>query len=182
MLGATTTDATIALGELTQQENMLQVTPSGSGQDCTKYDNAFRICFTEPASGTTMAEYIYNTMKKTKVAIIYDNSNDYSKGITEAFRQKFTELGGQIVPDAQSFGKDDVDFTAQLNNIKNSDAEAIFIPAYYQKVSAILQQADKAGLDLPFFGCRRLGRRAQSAGDDKALAEGCDLPDAVCGK
>ncbi len=172
MLGATTTDATIALGELTQQENMLQVTPSGSGQDCTKYDNAFRICFTDPLQGTTMAEYIYNTMKKTKVAIIYDNSNDYSKGITEAFQQKFTELGGQIVPDAQSFGKDDVDFTAQLNNIKNSDAEAIFIPAYYQKVSAILQQADKAGLDLPFFGCDGWDGVLNQLGDDKALAEG----------
>ncbi len=58
IVGATTTDATIALGELTQRDNILQITPSGSGRDCTKYDNAFRICFTDPLQGTFMADYI----------------------------------------------------------------------------------------------------------------------------
>lgn len=170
MLGATTTDATIALGELTQKENMLQITPSGSGQDCTKYDNAFRICFTDPLQGTAMADYIYNA-GKTKVAIIYDTSNDYSKGITEAFEKEFAAKGGKIST-KQSFGTDDVDFTAQLNNVKNSDAEAIFIPAYYQKVSAILQQASKIGMKLPYFGCDGWDGVLKQLGKDAALAEG----------
>lgn len=171
MLGATTTDATIALGELTQKENMLQITPSGSGQDCTKYDNAFRICFTDPLQGTAMADYIYTEMNLTKVAIIYDTSNDYSKGITEAFKTEFAAKGGTVVTE-QSFGSSDVDFTAQLNNVKNSGADAIFIPAYYQKVSAILQQATKIGLELPYFGCDGWDGVLKQLGDDAGLAEG----------
>ncbi len=170
MLGSTTTDATIALGELTYKENMLQITPSGSGQDCTKYDNAFRICFTDPLQGTAMADYIYNS-GKTKVAIIYDTSNDYSKGITEAFKKEYTSKGGTVVTE-QSFGSADVDFSAQLNNVKNSDAEAIFIPAYYQKVSAILQQAKKIGITLPYFGCDGWDGVLKQLGDDAELAEG----------
>ncbi len=171
MLGATTTDATIALGELTQKENMLQITPSGSGQDCTKYDNAFRICFTDPLQGTAMADYIYTEMNLTKVAIIYDTSNDYSKGITEAFEAEFAAKGGTIVT-KQSFGSSDVDFTAQLNNVKNSGADAVFISAYYQKVSAILQQATKIGLELPYFGCDGWDGVLKQLGDDAGLAEG----------
>lgn len=170
MLGATTTDATIALGELTQKENMLQITPSGSGQDCTKYDNAFRICFTDPLQGVSMADYIYDA-GKTKVAIIYDTSNDYSKGITEAFKAEFAKKGGTVVTE-QSFGTDDVDFSAQLNNVKNSGAEAIFVPAYYQKVSAILQQSKRIGIELPYFGCDGWDGVLKQLGDDAALAEG----------
>lgn len=171
IIGATTTDASIALSELTQKDNILQITPSGSGQDCTKYDNAFRICFTDPLQGTSMADYIYDTMKKTKTAILYDNSNDYSKGITDAFVARYKEKGGEIVVQ-ESFGKDDVDFAAQLNKVKTSQAEAIFVPAYYQKVAAILQQSQRIGLQLPFFGCDGWDGVLKQLGNDKALAEG----------
>lgn len=172
IIGATTTDASIALSELTKKDNMLQITPSGSGQDCTKYDNAFRICFTDPLQGTIMADYIYDTMQKTKAAILYDNSNDYSKGITDAFVAEYKKKGGVIVIQ-DAFGKDDVDFAAQLNKVKNSEAEAIFVPAYYEKVAAILQQSKRIGITLPFFGCDGWDGVIKQLGNDKALAEGC---------
>lgn len=171
MIGATTTDATIKLGELTHEDGILQITPSGSGIDCTKYDNAFRICFTDPMQGELMADYIFTTMGKKKVAVLYDNSNDYSKGITDAFEAKYKSLGGEIV-NKEAFGKDDIDFKVQLNNVKASAAEAIFVPAYYQKVSYILRQAKEVGLSLPFFGCDGWDGVLKQLGDDKALAEG----------
>ena len=102
MLGATTSGATIALGELTKQDGILQLTPSGSAQDCTKYGNAFRICFTDPLQGKNMADYIYTTLSKKKIAIMYDVAEDYSKGVTDAFEARYKELGSTVV--ARVFG------------------------------------------------------------------------------
>ncbi len=171
ILGATTTDPTIALGRLTKEDGILQITPSGSGQECTKYDNAFRICFTDPLQGESMADYIYTTMGKKKIAIVYQNTTDYSKGITEAFEKKFQELGGTVSV-KEAFGDDDVDFKTQLTKVKSSDAEAIFVPAYYEKVSFILKQAKELGITLPFFGCDGWDGVLKQLGADSALAEG----------
>lgn len=171
ILGATTTDPTVALGRLTKDDGILQITPSGSGLECTKYDNAFRICFTDPMQGELMADYIYTTMGKKKVAILYQNTTDYSKGITEAFEKKFQELGGTVSV-KEAFGDDDVDFKTQLTKVKSSDAEAIFVPAYYEKVSFILKQAKELAITLPFFGCDGWDGVLKQLGADSALAEG----------
>ena len=56
LLGATTSGPTIALTDLTNEDGILQLTPSGSAIECTQYDNCFRICFTDPLQGVTMAD------------------------------------------------------------------------------------------------------------------------------
>ena len=57
--------------------------PSGSAAGCTEYDNAFRLCFTDPLQGVTLADYVTDTLGLTKVAIIYNNADEYSTGITD---------------------------------------------------------------------------------------------------
>ena len=56
ILGAVTSGACIAITDLTAADGVLQITPSGSAMECTKNDNAFRVCFTDPAQGVAMAE------------------------------------------------------------------------------------------------------------------------------
>ena len=141
------------MGELTKQDGILQLTPSGSAQDCTKYGNAFRICFTDPLQGKNMADYIYTTLGKKKIAIMYDVAEDYSKGITDAFEARYKELGGTVVA-KESLGNEQ-DYNTQLTKIKATDAEAVFVPAYYQKVSYVLKQSKQAGITLPYFGTAR---------------------------
>ena len=63
----------------------MQLTPSGSAIECTQYDNCFRICFTDPLQGVTMADYAVETLGYKNAAVIYDVSNDYSTGMAEAF-------------------------------------------------------------------------------------------------
>ena len=84
-LGAVTSGACIALNEEANKDGILSVTPSGSQKECTQYDNCFRICFTDPAQGTYSADFISDNKLATKVAIIYDKSNDYSVGIHDTF-------------------------------------------------------------------------------------------------
>ena len=151
ILGCVTSGACIAITDLTAEDGILQITPSGSALDCTKNDNAFRVCFTDPAQGVSMADMAVETLGYKKIAVLYDNSSDYSMGIKEAFEEEVAAKGGEIVA-SEAFAGSDVDFNTQLTSIKGTDAEVIFVPAYYQQVTYITKQAKEMGMELPFLG------------------------------
>jgi branched-chain amino acid transport system substrate-binding protein len=151
LLGNVTSGACIAVADLTKEDGILQITPSGSAIDCTKNDNAFRLCFTDPLQGVTMADYATGELGKKKIAVIFNSSDEYSTGIKDAFEEEVKAKGGEIVA-SEAFAKGDVDFNTQLTTIKGSGAEIIFIPAYYGDVAYIAQQAKDLGMTIPFIG------------------------------
>ena len=95
ILGAVTSDAMLAITELTNEDGILQVTPSASVQDATKYDNAFRVCFTDPLQGVTMADYAVDTLGYKNIAVLYNVADNYSKGMADAFMAEVKAKGGK---------------------------------------------------------------------------------------
>lgn len=170
IMGTVTSGACLGIVDLTHKDNILQLTPSGSAAGITKYPNIFRLCFTDPLQGVTMADFMVKTKSLTKVAVIYNNSDEYSTGMMKAFVEQVKKDGGEVV-DSESFTKGDVDFNTQLTKIKGTDAQAIFVPAYYGDAAYITTQATALGMKLPFFGGDGWdGVIAQST--DKASLEG----------
>ena len=74
LLGTVTSTPCIAVSEKAKDDNMFLLTPSGSAVDCVKYDNAFRVCFSDPDQGAKSAQYIGENKLATKVAVIYNLS------------------------------------------------------------------------------------------------------------
>ena len=151
LLGGVTSGCSIAISGESINDGILQVTPSGSAQECTANENAFRICFTDPVQGEAMASYIAEQGYKS-VAIIYNVGDEYSKGITDAFVEAIEAKGVKIAAQ-ESFNPGDVDFKTQLTKIKGTDADCLFLPIYYAEVAAISEQAESVGVKLPYFGC-----------------------------
>lgn len=150
ILGCVTSGACLAITKATYEAGILQITPSGSAMGCTEYDNAFRLCFTDPLQGVTMAN-LAKDLGYSKIAIIYNNSDEYSTGIMTAFTEQVTANGGTIVA-SEAFTEGAIDFNTQLTKIKATDAEVIFVPAYYNDAAYITQQAKELGMSLPFLG------------------------------
>ncbi len=150
ILGTVTSGAGMGIIELTKEEGILMLTPSGSAAGLTQYDNAFRLCFTDPLQGVTMANFA-KEQGFTKIAVIYNNSDEYSTGMMQAFIDQVATNGGEIVA-SESFVTDDVDFNTQLAAIKATDAQVIFVPAYYNDAAYITTQAKDLGMALPFLG------------------------------
>lgn len=150
LLGAVTSGSCLAVTNLAQEDDILMLTPSGSAADITSNTNVFRLCFTDPLQGETMAEHMITDLRFKKVAVIYKNSDEYSTGVYEAFAAKVAELGGTITT-AEAFA-DGEDFNTQLTSIKGTDAEAIFAPIYYGDASHVVTQAADLSMTLPFFG------------------------------
>ncbi len=173
--GSTTSACSIAVSEYTKQDNMFQLTPSGSAADCTKYDNVFRVCFSDPAQGTAAAKYISEHKLATKIGIIYDSSDVYSSGIYQNF---VTEAGndGLTIVSQEAFTADNkTDFSVQLQKAKDGGADLVFLPIYYTEASLILQQANQMGYKPTFFGCDGLDGILTVDNFDKSLAEGTML-------
>jgi branched-chain amino acid transport system substrate-binding protein len=150
LMGTVTSGSGLGIIDLTKNEGILMLTPSGSAAGLTQHDNAFRLCFTDPLQGVTMANFAKD-QGYSKIAIIYNNSDEYSTGVMEAFKTQVEANGGQIVA-SESFVKGDVDFNTQLTAIKATDAQVIFVPAYYQDAAYITTQASALGMKIPFLG------------------------------
>lgn len=175
LMGTVTSVPCVAVAEKTKEDNMFQLTPSGSSVECITNDNAFRVCFSDPNQGIASAQYIASNGLASKVAVIYNSSDVYSQGIYEKFAQEAAKQNIEIVT-AEAFTKDSAtDFTVQIQKIKESGAELVFLPIYYQEAALILTQAEKAGLDVVFFGCDGLDGLIDQLGDNAALANGVML-------
>ena len=118
LLGCVTSGSSLAVSEKSAEDGILMITPSGSVPDITKPDNVFRLCFTDTLQGKTIAEFVANKGYKS-VAILYDNSDEYSTGIYEAFKDELNSKGlSNIVVAVESFNSADVDYATQLTKIK----------------------------------------------------------------
>lgn len=175
MMGATTSAPCIAIEAEAKNDNLFLITPSGTAVECISGSNAFRVCFSDPAQGTKSAEYIGQNDIASKIAIIYDSSDPYSSGICESFKAEAVNQELEIVA-AEAFTADSkTDFKVQLQKAKDSGAELLFLPIYYQEASLILQQADDIGFEPKIFGCDGLDGLLGVENFDVALAEGVML-------
>lgn len=175
LMGTVTSTPCTAVVEETHKDNMFQLTPSATAVESIQYDNAFRICFSDPSQGTASADYIADNGLATKVAIIYNSSDVYSSGIYQNFATEAQAKGLEVVA-AEAFTADSkTDFSVQLQKAKDSGAELVFLPIYYQEASLILTQADRMGFDTTFFGCDGLDGILDVEGFDTSLAEGVML-------
>src|SRR4030066_70474 len=152
VLGEVASSRSLAAAPICQEAKIPMITPSSTNPEVTrKGDYIFRVCFIDPFQGDVMARFTYNDLKIKKVAILRDIKNDYSFGLPNFFAEDYKKLGGQIVGD-ESYSEGDIDFRAQLTNLKSKKAEAIFVPGYYTEVGLLVRQARDLGIRIPIIG------------------------------
>ena len=166
LVGTVTSAPCIAVEAEAANDNMFLLTPSATAIDSIAGENAFRVCFSDPAQGTKSAQYI---------AVIYDGSDPYSSGIYESFQAEAENQGLEVVA-AEAFTADSkTDFKVQLQKAKDGGAELVFLPVYYQEAALILQQAKDLDFAPKFFGCDGLDGLLSVENFDTSLAEGVML-------
>ena len=153
LMGEVASSRSLAAAPIAQQSKVPMVTASSTNPKVTQVgDFIFRTCFIDLFQGRVMAEFARNNLKVKKVAILKDEANDYSKGLTEVFTKQWNKAGEQVVA-TESYSEGDKDFQSQLTKIKGTNPDAIFIPGYYSEVGNIAVQARRLGLKQPLLGC-----------------------------
>jgi branched-chain amino acid transport system substrate-binding protein len=152
LLGEVASKLSIAGGEVAQHYKVPMITPSSTNEVVTQIGPMIsRVCFVDGFQGYVGAKFAHDDLKATKVAILYDQANDYSIGLAKNFKEAFVKMGGTITSE-QTYKEGDSDHSAQLGTIRDSNPEAIFLPGYYTDVANIARQARKVGIKAPFLG------------------------------
>ncbi len=176
LVGAVTSGCCVAVAAESQNDNLFQITPSGSSVDCINgNENVFQVCFTDPNQGVGAADYIGQNNVATKAAVIYDSSDVYSSGIFAKFKEEAASQSFEIVSEEAFTADNKTDFSVQLAKAQEAGADLVFLPIYYSEASLILKQADSMGYAPKFFGCDGLDGILGVENFDQNLAEGVML-------
>jgi branched-chain amino acid transport system substrate-binding protein len=154
IIGAVASKNSLAIAPICQESRIPMVSSASTNEKVTEAgDFIFRACFIDPFQGKVMAAYAAHTLSAKKAAIIFDNGNDYNKGLAEVFSKKFAEYGGVIVArEAFTDEANTVDFKAQLTNIKAAAPDFLYCPNYYAADAMIMKQSREIGLTVPTGG------------------------------
>jgi branched-chain amino acid transport system substrate-binding protein len=154
IVGAVMSKVSLAIAPIAQAAGVPEITPTSTNEKVTLVgDYIFRACFIDSFQGTVMANYVWNTLKLKTAAVLYDNGNDYNKGLAEFFKAGFEKNGGKVVAyEAFTDEQKTVDYKAQLTVIKAANPAFLYLPNYYGSVALQLKQAREMGLNVPAGG------------------------------
>ena len=154
LVGSVMSKVSLAFAPIAQAAGVPQIATISTATGVTLVgDYIFRVCFIDPFQGRVMADFVRNNLKLATAAVLYDNGNDYSKGLADVFRTRFEQLGGHVVAyEAFTDADKTADYTPQLTNIKAAHPDFLYLPNYFASVTMSLKQARGLGLTVPAGG------------------------------
>ena len=175
-----TSGAGAAVAANYDEDKIFALTPSGSSTalvytDTKNYAGNFQMCFTDPNQGVAAADYIADHFGDKNIAIIYKSDDVYSSGVYEKFAAQAKNKGLQVVYSGSFSDDSATDFSTLLTASKDSNANLVFLPIYYQPAATILKQASDMAYAPTFFGVDGMDGILTLEGFDTSLAEGLYL-------
>jgi branched-chain amino acid transport system substrate-binding protein len=174
IIGEVCSGATIPVSEIANPAKVIEISPTSTNPNVTidaagkTKDYIFRACYIDPFQGGILAQFSYTRLKAKKAFIMYDQGNDYTVGLANAFEAQFKKLGGSIAG-KETYTKTDTDFSAILAKIKDAKPAVVLLPDYYNIVNLVTKQAKEKGINVPFVG----GDGWDSADLDLVASSGC---------
>lgn len=127
-------------------------------------DFLFSTGFSTELAGEKMAEYAYEDLGLSKIAIVSHNE-PWSELISESFANRFQELGGEIVLH-NKHNLEDNDFRSTITKIKNVDVEGVYMTLLAPTSINFLVQAKEMNLDKQVLSADALIQDVIDASED----------------
>jgi len=153
VLGHICSGATKAALGIYKDSNIIAMSPSATNPALTQsgdYPNFYRTIASDDAQARLEVDFALDVLKLKKIAVLHDKG-DYGKGLAE-FAKTFLEkdpraevvLFEGITPGA-------VDYSAVVQKIKRSGAEAVIFGGYHPEASKVVAQMRKKRMDTIFI-------------------------------
>lgn len=158
VVGAVTSGATEGLIAEAVKHGVPVITPTGTADKLTVGDkgderevryNVFRACFYDSYQGTYMGQYAA-TQGVKKAYVLYNNDEDYSKGLKDAFVETATANNVEVATAAYS--KNDKQFDGFWQPILSGEYDCVYVPDYYENVYNILKTGYSKGYTGVCYG------------------------------
>src|SRR5579862_2994535 len=110
----------------------------------------FRTSFTQATAMPKLARYLKDQTKVRNIAVTFTN-NDFGKGGRDEMLKALATEGIKVVADV-STDPGQVDFSAAVLKIKQSNADGVFAYLTEEEGARLLREFKKQGYDKPIFG------------------------------
>jgi len=153
VVGHICSGATKAALGIYKESGIVAMSPSATNPALTQsgdYPNFYRTIASDDAQARLEVDFALDVLKVKKIAVLHDKG-DYGKGLAE-FAKSFLEgdsraevvLYEGITPGA-------VDYSAVVQKIKQSEAEAVIFGGYHPEASKLVQQMRNKAMDTVFI-------------------------------
>ncbi len=148
MIGEVASGITMQIKEVTVPKGIPLVAVGATNPKVTS-ENAdgkvFRVCYTDDLQGPVMAKFAYDYLGLRKVAVMTDEAQPYSQGLSDSFMAAFKKFGGTIV-DEQSYETGQSQFRSQVTALQGKAPQGIFISGYFTEVGPMARQIRSQGM------------------------------------
>ena len=156
ILGEVASSNSMAMAPIAEKNKTPMITHASTNPRVTKGKKyVTRACFIDPFQGAVMAKYALDNNLKTAV-VVTDAKQDYSVGLSKAFKKAYTAGGGKILKTVL-INSGDKDFNAQVTAIKQANPDIIAFTGYYPEAALLVKQARDMGVKTPFIGADGVG-------------------------
>lgn len=151
VIGHFCSSSTIPASEVYDEANVLMITPASTNPEVTDRGLAtvLRTCGRDDQQGYVAANFIHNTLKARKVAVVHDKDT-YGKGIADAMKTHLEELGQTTVL-YEGLTRGEKDFNALITKIKEVDADALYFGGLHTEAGPLVRQLREQGSTIPFI-------------------------------
>jgi branched-chain amino acid transport system substrate-binding protein len=153
VLGHICSGATKAALGIYKDSKIIAMSPSATNPALTQsgdYPNFYRTIASDDAQAELEVDFALNVLGVTKVAVLHDKG-DYGKGLAE-FAKAFLEKSGKAkVALYEGITPGAVDYSAVVQKIKRSGAEAVIFGGYHPEASKIVSQMRKKRMKTIFI-------------------------------
>ncbi|MDA3851341.1 MAG: branched-chain amino acid ABC transporter substrate-binding protein [Spirochaetaceae bacterium] len=152
VIGHICSGATKAALGIYKDSQILTISPSATNPPLTQsgdYPNFFRTIAPDDAQAVTEVDFAVDVLGLQSVAILHDKG-DYGKGFAEFCQSYAAERNLEVVL-FEGVTPGGLDYSAILNKVKNSGAEALIWGGYHPEASKLVTQMSSLGIVLPFL-------------------------------
>lgn len=152
VVGHFNSGVSIPSSDVYAENGMLQITPASTNPTFTERNmwNVFRTCGRDDQQGTVAGNYIAETQKGKKVAVVHDKT-PYGKGLADETKKAMNAKGvTEVLYEGVNTGEKD--FSALISKIKESGAELVFWGGLHTEGGLIVRQMSDAGVKATLMG------------------------------
>jgi branched-chain amino acid transport system substrate-binding protein len=153
VIGHICSGATKAALRTYKDAKIIVISPSATSPELTlsgQYPNFFRTIAPDDAQAKLVVDFALQTLKFTKVAVIHDKG-DYGKGFAEYTKRYIEDSKKAQVVLYEGVTPGAVDYSAIVQKIKHTGADAVIYGGYHPEAASIVQQMRKKGMKTIFI-------------------------------
>ncbi len=151
VIGHFCSSSSIPASRIYDEAGIVMITPASTNPKLTEQglSGVFRICGRDDQQGQVAADYMLNTLKSKKIAVIHDKDT-YGQGLADATKFHLNSKGVKEVI-YEGLTRGEKDFNALVTKIRYSGADTVYFGGLHSEAGPLLRQMREQGVKANFI-------------------------------